>query len=188
MKKVLLIDSSSRKNGNSTVITQTLAADLQDAEVTVFTMRDKACNFCMACGACQGKTTQACIQKDDIAALIASLDTYDALVIATPVYNHQISARAKQFIERFYPFFNLTMEQMSNATKRDKKAALICSCWGGPADIYEKYAQWTLDSFAQIGVSQTKALVFSMLDAPGAIASRADDLQKLHALADWLKA
>jgi multimeric flavodoxin WrbA len=40
-KKILLIGTSPRKNGNSEVIVDTIAGDIKDAEVTVFKMREK---------------------------------------------------------------------------------------------------------------------------------------------------
>lgn len=186
MKKILLIDSSPRIGANSEVIVDTLALDLKDADVTVFKMREKNCSACKACGACQGKDEPACIQQDDISPLLPLIDECDAIVFATPIYNHQINSQAKLFIERFYPFFNITKENMTNTKKRNKKAALICSCWGGPRDIYEKYAQWTADGFAQIGVRYTKSMVFNQLTYPGAVKEREDYMEKVHNLAKWL--
>ena len=48
-----------------------LADDLEDCEVTVFNIREKICRPCLACGACQGKDTQLCVQKDDVEKLLA---------------------------------------------------------------------------------------------------------------------
>ena len=68
MKKIVLVDASPRKNGNSEVIVDTLVKELGGgADVTVFKMREKHVNPCMACGACQGKDAPKCVQKDDIA-------------------------------------------------------------------------------------------------------------------------
>ena len=38
MKKILLVNASPRKGGNSDTITKMLAEDLKDCEVTVFNM------------------------------------------------------------------------------------------------------------------------------------------------------
>lgn len=186
MKKILLVNASPRKGGNSDIAIQTLADHLSDQDVTIFTMREKNCHPCQACAACQGKTTQTCLQKDDITALLPLIDGCDAIVLASPIYNHQINSQAKLFIERFYPFFNVTMEEASNTSKRGKKAALICSCWGSPRDVTERYAQWTVSGFSQIGASQTQALVFDEIPERGAISGREDYLAQLQALAEWL--
>lgn len=100
MKKIVLVDASPRQGGNSEIVVDTLAG----CEVTVFKMREKDCRFCRACAACQGKETQMCVQRDDITALLPVIDQCDAIVMATPIYNQQITAQAKLFIERWYPF------------------------------------------------------------------------------------
>lgn len=125
MKKIVLIDASPRKGGNSEAVTDIIANDLADCEVTVFKMREKDCR---ACGACQGRDTQQCVQKDDIAALLPAIERCDAIMLATPIYNQQITSQAKLFIERFYPFFKADGKGMSNTSKYGKKAALVCSC------------------------------------------------------------
>ena len=47
MKKILLVDSSPRKDGNSDVIVSLLAKQLKDAEVTTFKMCEHKCNSCL---------------------------------------------------------------------------------------------------------------------------------------------
>ncbi len=186
MKKILLVDASPRKNGNSEVIVDTIAADLKDCEVTVFKMREKTCNPCLACAACQGKDTQMCVQKDDLTANLPAIDAADAIVIATPIYNQQMSAQAKMFIDRTYPFFSVTKEGMTNTSKPGKKAAVVCSCWAGDKVTYEKYAAWTAQALWQIGASDTKAYVFEMIPNRGDILNNASHMEKVHELAKWL--
>ena len=142
MKKILLVCATPRRGGNSDIVTSTLASDLAGCDVTVFTMREKRCFPCKACAACQGRESQLCVQDDDITLLLPLIDACDALALATPIYNHQISSQAKLFIERFYPFFHVGKKALSNTSKYGKKAALVCSCWGSPKDVIENYAAW----------------------------------------------
>ena len=186
MKKILLVDSSPRKNGNSEVVVDTLAADLRDAEVTVFKMREKKCSPCQACGACQNRETQLCVQEDDYTKLLPIIDECDAIVLASPIYNHQLNSMARAFIERLYPFFNYAGKNMSNTSKFGKKAALVCSCWGGPRDVYEKYADWTVKCFSQMGAEEMKSLVFDQIPGRGDITKHDDYIKQLHELAKWL--
>ena len=51
MKKILLVDASPRKGGNSEIAVDTLAEDLKVNEITVFKMREKDCRPCLACRA-----------------------------------------------------------------------------------------------------------------------------------------
>ncbi len=186
MKKILLVDASPRKGGNSEIAVDTLAEDLKVNEITVFKMREKDCRPCLACGACQGKNTQMCVQKDDIAALLPVIEQCDAIVLATPIYNQQINSQAKLFIERFYPFFKADGKGMSNTSKYGKKAALLCTCWGSPRDVTEKYADWTVSGFSQMGAEEFRSLVFDGIPERGQIKERPDYMKQLHELAEWL--
>lgn len=186
MKKILLVDSSPRKNGNSEVIVDKIAAELKDAEVTVFKMREKKVNPCFACGACQGKDAPSCVQKDDFSALIAEIEACDAIVLTTPIYFHQVNAQAKMFIDRTYAFFNAEKPFMSNTAKRGKKAALVCSFWGGPADVYEKYAEETVKGLSFMGADDTKSLIFGNIPQPGEIQNNEKYMEEVSDLAKWL--
>ncbi len=186
MKKILLVDTSPRKNGNSEVIVDTIASDLQECEVIVFKMREHICNPCLACAACQEKDTQMCVQKDDLTANLAAINEADAIVIATPVYNQQMSAQAKMFIDRTYPFFNAEKTGKTNTSKPGKKAAFVCSCWAGDKDVYEKYAVWTAEALWQIGATNTRGYVFEMIPNCGDILKNEIHMEKVHELAQWL--
>lgn len=186
MKKILLVDASPRKNGNSEVIVDTIMQDLKDAEVTVFKMREKKCNPCMACATCQGKETQMCVQKDDITELLPVIDECDSILMVTPIYNQQVTSQAKLFIERFYPFFNYGMKNMSNTSKQGKKAAMISVCWGSPKEVVEKYTAWTVSGFSQIGAEDFKSFVFNQIPEKGAVKEHDDYMQATHEIADWL--
>ena len=188
MKKILLINASPRKGGNSDTITNMIAEDLKDCEVTIFNMREKKCNPCLACGACQGKDTQICVQSDDIKEFLPTIDQCDGIVIATPIYNHQICSQAKLFMERWYPFFKYDAPMMTNTSKPGKKGALICSFWGSPVDVTKKYAEWTIEGFSQIGVTDKKTLIFPQIPGKGDVANNEDYVAQIHELAEWLNA
>lgn len=186
MKNVLLVDASPRKGGNSEIIVDLIASDLKDCNLTVFKMKDKKCNPCLACGACQGKDTQNCVQKDDITQLLPIIENCDAIIIATPIYNQQICSQAKLFMERWYPFFDFSKPLMSNTSKPGKKAALVCSFWGSPVDITQKYANWTAKNFNQMGADKTKAILFPGIPEKGDILNRAEYIAQIHDLSSWL--
>ena len=186
MKKILIVNASPRKNGNSDTICQMLAKDLKNHEVIVFNISEKNCNHCLACGACQNKDTQMCVQKDDISELLPVIDKCDAIVMATPIYNQQVTARAKLFIERWYPFFKYNGKLMSNTSKYSKKGAIICSFWGSPVENVTKYANWTLDGFSQIGVEDKKTLIFPQIPNRGDVLKHEDYVKQIHDLSSWL--
>lgn len=186
MKTILLVNASPRAKGNSEIITQNLAEDLKDQRVVVFTMRDKDCRYCKACGACQGTEGQRCVQDDDITKLLPVIEACDPIVVATPIYNQQVSSLAKLFIERFYPWFDFSKKGMSNTAKYGKKAALVCSFWDSPKEEVKKYADWTVSGFCQMGAEQFQTLIFNHIPNAGDVANRPDYLEQVHQLACWL--
>lgn len=126
------------------------------------------------------------VQKDDITSLLPVIDQCDALVVASPIYNQQITSLAKLFIERFYPFFHVEKENMSNTSKQGKKAALVCVCGGSDRKITHQYADWTVSGFSQVGATDTRALVFDGIPGLGEIRNREDYMEQLEELAGWV--
>jgi multimeric flavodoxin WrbA len=186
MKKVIIVDASPRKDGNSDFITEKLAAEIKDAEIEKYYLREKPVNPCHACDACKGKDAPACVQKDDMGQLISRIDACDALIMVTPIYFNRISGPATMFIDRLYCFFDPAKPGASNATKRGKKAALICSCGGGPVDVYTSHAESTIGSFALMGADETKVHVCGDANAPGSCKDHADDMKAVSEIAAWI--
>lgn len=187
MKKIVLVNASPRGGGNSDLVTEHLEDALEAADVTVFMLRDKAVDYCRACGWCQGKDEPAgCMIHDDFTDLIPELDECDALVLVAPIYNGQLSARARTFLERTYPFYRSKAPGKSNTHKHGKRGALICCYWNSPREVTERYADWTVQTLSQIGCDENRALAFGGLHGKGAILSHPDDFDALDELADWL--
>ncbi len=186
MRKIVLVDASQRKNANSGIVVEKIASMLSDAEIHVFCMKESDCRYCTACNACQNTEALFCAKKDDITELMPHIDSCDAILIASPVYDHQMSSLAKLFIERFYAFYNPACENNSSVTVRQKKAALIMCCWTGDKEVYRKYAEWTLEGFWQIDAAETRAEIFSGLNEQGEILHHPQFMEKLREIADWL--
>lgn len=187
-RKIVLIDASHRKRANSEIVVDEIAKRLSDVEVIVFHLKEHNCQYCTACGACQKTEYLYCARKDDITELLPHIDSCDAILIASPVYDHQMSSLAKLFIERFYAFYNPKLENNSAVTRRKKKAAFTMCCWTGDKEIYKRYAEWTLEGFWQIDVTQTKVEIFNELNEQEEILAYPKYLSKIQEIADWLKA
>lgn len=188
MKKIVLIDASQRERANSEIIVKRIAAALSGVEVHVLHMKKQNCQYCTGCDICQKSEALICSRKDDITKLLPHIDTCDAILITSPVYDHQMSSLAKLFIERFYAFYNPKAENNSAVTKRKKKAAFVMCCWTGDKEIYKKYAEWTLEGFWQIDAIDTKVEIFNGINEREEILDRPDYLTKVQGIADWLKA
>lgn len=184
-----MVNASPRGGGNSDLITEHLEETLEDAgaELTVFMLRDKRVDYCRACGWCQGKDEPAgCMIDDDFTSLLPQLDACDAIVVVSPIYNGQLSARARTFIERTYPFYRSKAPLHSNSHRHDKRGALVCCYWKSPQQETENYARWSAQELTQMGCSQTRSLALGGLGGKGAVLDYPTYFAALDDLADWL--
>lgn len=104
-KKVVIISSSFRKNGNSEILVNEFekGAKANGNEVKTIYLRDVNMNFCKGCLACQ--KTGKCVIKDDIETLINEVKDADVLCFATPIYYYSVSGQLKTFLDRMNPIF-----------------------------------------------------------------------------------
>lgn len=105
-KKVLIISSSPRKNGN----TEQLAAAFKDGveqsgnSVETISLTGKTISFCRGCLACQ--KTQRCVIRDDADEIARKMLTADVLVFATPVYYYSVNGQLKTMLDRANPLYS----------------------------------------------------------------------------------
>ena len=100
-KKILILSSSPRKNGNSEMLCDRFLAGAQeaghDAEKILFT--NKKINYCTGCGNCFNEK-KGCAQKDDMAEILDKMIAADVIVMATPVYFYAMCGQMKTLIDR----------------------------------------------------------------------------------------
>lgn len=99
-KRVLILSSSPRKDGNSNALCDrfmegAIAAKNQVEKVVI---AEKKINYCKGCYACRGNGK--CAQKDDMAQILDSMTAADVIVMATPVYFYTMCAQMKTVIDR----------------------------------------------------------------------------------------
>jgi len=99
-KKVLILSSSPRKNGNSNALCNRFMEGAIEAshQVEKVVLEEKKINYCTGCYACKGNGL--CVQKDDMARILASMIAADVIVLATPVYFYTMCAQMKTVIDR----------------------------------------------------------------------------------------
>jgi len=103
-KKVVIVKGSPRRNGNSAILADQVAAGAESvgAEVDVFYLHGMDIQPCDACEACHASMEDECIVDDDMQNIYPKLRQADALVIACPVYWFTLSAQTKLFMDRCY--------------------------------------------------------------------------------------
>ena len=141
-KKVLIISSTPRKDGNSDKLCDAFAEGAKGAgnEVEKVRIADLKIGYCTGCYACQ--KTGKCAIKDDVQGVIDKMMAADVIVLASPVYFYTICAQLKALIDRtvvVYPnltnkrfYYILTMAD----TNRDKFDGSLAALRGF-LDCYE---------------------------------------------------
>lgn len=100
-KKVLILSSSPRRNGNSDSLANEFMRGAVDAgnEVEKIFLGDKTIHPCKGCSVCS-RDKKPCPQRDDAAEVVGKMLEADTIVMATPVYFYSMSAQMKMLIDR----------------------------------------------------------------------------------------
>jgi multimeric flavodoxin WrbA len=100
--KVLGINCSPRKGGNTELLINEVfkALEKEGIKTEFFQLGGKDVNGCIACMKCRKKKDGFCHQKNNVInKCIERILNADAIIIGSPVYNADITADAKAFIE-----------------------------------------------------------------------------------------
>lgn len=103
MKKVLILSTSPRKNGNSDILCDRFAqgAEERGHKTEKVFVSSKNIGYCRGCGVCN--STHQCVQKDDMAEILEKMVAADVIVLATPVYFYSVDGQMKTVIDRTVP-------------------------------------------------------------------------------------
>lgn len=126
--KVLLINGSPRKDGNTSVALNEAAKQLNrnGIETEIFWIGVKPVRGCIACGKCKENGNNRCVFNDDITnEVIEKMETSDAIIVGAPVYWGQPAAQAQALQQR--------MLYAGGSRFKGKPASVVCVCRRGGA-------------------------------------------------------
>lgn len=69
-------------------------------------LKMRGCQGCFACKERGGKSYGRCVQKDDMTLVYKKIEQADSFFMGSPIYFGSITASAKMFVERLYPYLN----------------------------------------------------------------------------------
>lgn len=107
--KILAVQGSPRpKVSNTEKVLQAFlqGARSQGAETEAIYLKEKDVHPCIGCYTCWTKSPGVCVFKDDMTELLEKVKTSDVLVYATPLYNFNMTAYTKAFMERLLPLLD----------------------------------------------------------------------------------
>lgn len=129
--KILVLNGSPRPNGHTA---QMLSAFREGAEKSGHEVRQlDVCRMnihgCLGCEYCHTRGSGTCIQRDDMQQIYPLLHSAQMLVLASPIYYHNLSGQLKCTIDRFYA--SGAPEELSNL----KDVVMFLS--SGDPDMYD---------------------------------------------------
>lgn len=103
-KKILILNGSPRKNGNTSVLIDAFSKGAIEAgnSVSSFLLNDMNIHGCKGCFGGGKNAESPCVQKDDMDKIYAHYIAADIVVLASPLYYWTISGQLKSAFDRLF--------------------------------------------------------------------------------------
>ncbi|HWR44144.1 flavodoxin family protein [Sporomusa sp.] len=101
--KVLGINGSPRKDGNTAILIRTIFEELneQGIDTEIIQLSDVTIKGCVACGGCVAHKNEKCIVVDDnFNECFAKMVAADGIILGSPVYSAGVTSQIKALIDR----------------------------------------------------------------------------------------
>ncbi len=181
--KVLLINGSAHKEGNTFTALSEIARQLekQGVESEIVQLGNKPVRGCIACGQCRTKALGRCTFDDDVCnRIVEKLDGADALIVGTPVYYGQPNGAVLAVMQRV--FFS------ASSKVENKPAASVAICRRGGATAAFQTVNMMFEMMNMpLVTSQYWNIAYGR--EPGQAALDTEGMQTMRTLADnmaWL--
>ena len=106
MKKIIAINGSPRRNGNTAELLKNAVHGAKDASadaeiVNLYALNFKGCTSCFACKL-KSRPHGSCAMKDDLAPVLEAVKVADAVIFGSPIYFMNLSAGMIACLERLF--------------------------------------------------------------------------------------
>ena len=127
-KKIIILNGSPRKSGNTSALTAAFAEGAKEAgnTVTEFFLNGMNIHGCLGCFGGGRNPESPCVQKDDMEKIYPVYKEADIVVLATPLYYWTISGQLKCAFDRLFA----VAECDPNYRNPKKESALIMAAEG----------------------------------------------------------
>ena len=129
--KTLIINGSPRKNGDTMYFINKINEKVECDVINAYYMDFSPCIDCREC--VKGK----CIYNDEVTKLLNSIDDYDNIIVATPLYYNQPTGQLMSLMSRTQLFFN-------NRKKLKPKKGYVIVVGGGDSVVNSADAEKTI--------------------------------------------
>ena len=127
-KKIIILNGSPRKNGNTAALTCAFAKGARAAgnTVTEFFVHDMDIRGCLGCWGGGKNYDSPCVQKDDMDKIYPLYRDADVVVLSSPLYYWAISGQLKNVFDRLFAVAECNEKQRTPM----KESVLIMSAHG----------------------------------------------------------
>lgn len=172
--KVLLINGSPNEFGCTYTALNEIAQKLKEEQIesNFLYLGKKPISGCIACGKC--RDLRKCIFDDQVNAVLASIEDYDAIVIGSPVYYAGPNGQLLSFLDRLF--------YCSGKKMAGKLGASVVSCRrGGASASFDRLNKYFTISNMPIVSSQYWNQVHG--NTPSEVLQDLEGLQTMRTLA-----
>jgi len=182
--KVLAINGSPRKNGNTETVLDAFLKGVSEAgaEIEKIRLVDIEYKCCRGCNACHKKGV--CIIKDNLTPIFDAISKADILVLASPIYSMTVTAEMKAFIDRgqflwAQKFMTKTLVFDENHLKNH--IGVFMSTSGQPVDnIFNAAFPVVRAFFNDSGFSYSENVLFAGMDARGGVKNWSESTEEAY--------
>lgn len=103
-KKIVVLNGSPRKNGNTSALVREFTKGAENAgnTVTEFFLNSMDIHGCLGCFGGRSSRECPCVQKDDMSQIYPAVKDCDVVVLATPLYYWNMSGQLRTAIDRLF--------------------------------------------------------------------------------------
>ena len=136
-KKIIVLNGSPRKNGNTSALVKAFREGAESAghSVTEFWLEGMNINGCRGCCAGGKNPESPCVQKDDMEQIYPAYKEANVVVLASPLYYWTISGQLKCAFDRLFA----VAECDPGYTNPRKESALLMAAEGNG---FEETVYW----------------------------------------------
>lgn len=175
--KVLLINGSAHKEGNTFTALSEVARTLQadGIETEIVQLGNKPVRGCIACGGCKRNGDGRCVFDDDVCnSISAKAETADAFVFGSPVYYGQPNGALLAVVQR------MLMSNNQNFKYKPVANVAVCRRGGATASFQTMNMAFNMLSMPQV-TSQYWNIAYGQ--KPGEVAQDGEGMQTMRVLA-----
>lgn len=178
-KNILIINGSTRKNGNTDIIINKIIEGSINAgvKINLVNLRKKNISDCNGCYFCY--KSNKCAIKDDMKEIYNRINKSELIIFASPIYWWGVTGIMKIFIDRLYFYYS-----SHNKSLISGKKAIVIAPMNMNQDNYNTkiFIEFYNILFDNLDIMKINMFFFSDISEKGAILNNQDYIKQAYSL------